>query len=146
MNIPERFRAKCEFCPHELDIRAIGVHQFTTGWVKNRAGGGGHAVALPTRENRWAHGHCIERLADGRFSQEELFGTSSPPPKPAAPLPPTNARLDAEGRLHHDGCAVCGKMGAPFGRDVSLREGVLGVWYCQEHWTPSEDAPKSVWQ
>jgi hypothetical protein len=138
MIIPERYRSTCEFCQHELDTRALGVHQFTTGWVKNRAGGGGHAVSLPTRENRWAHGHCIDRLAAGRFSQEELFGTSAKPAAaPAKPLPETNARLDKEGRLIHKCCAVCWSPDAPFGDGVAVKDGVLGMWYCKEHWTPS---------
>ena len=70
-------RIICEFCKQDLDIRSMGVHQFTKGWVKNRSGGGGHGVSLPEREPRWAHGHCIDRLTDGRFTQEQLFGGSA---------------------------------------------------------------------
>lgn len=75
MNIPERLRATCEFCKRELNTQADGVHQYTRGWVKNRSGGGGHGVSLPERENRWAHGHCVDRLTSGTFTQAQLFGT-----------------------------------------------------------------------
>jgi hypothetical protein len=64
----------CEFCHKDIDRNAVGTHQFTRGWVKNRAGGGGHAVALPEREPRWAHSWCIERMASGTFTQAQLFG------------------------------------------------------------------------
>jgi hypothetical protein len=57
-----------------------------------------------------------------------------PPPRPEGP---TNARLDAKGRLIHNQCAVCASPDAPYGVDVAVKEGVLGMWYCQEHWTPS---------
>ena len=72
--VPERFRSKCEFCNHELDIREEGVHQFTTGWVKNRNGGGGHGVSLPKRENKWAHGACIDSATRGFLKQPAMFG------------------------------------------------------------------------
>jgi len=71
--IPERFRSKCEFCGHELDIRADGVHQYTTGWVKNRVGGGGHGVSLPQRENKWAHGYCVDSATRGTLKQGKMF-------------------------------------------------------------------------
>lgn len=74
MTIPERFRAICSFCKQELDIRAIGVHQYTKGWVKNRSGGGGHGISLPERENRWAHGYCVDRVSSDTFGQASLFG------------------------------------------------------------------------
>ena len=71
--IPERFRAKCEFCGNDVDTRELGVHQYTRGWVKARSGGGGHGVSLAERENRWAHGHCVDREVYG--NQGRLFGS-----------------------------------------------------------------------
>ncbi len=71
--IPERYRAACEFCHRELDIRDRGVYQHTAGWVMNRAGGGGHGISLPVRNNRWAHGLCVERTSNGTFAQSTMF-------------------------------------------------------------------------
>ena len=71
--IPERFRAACELCGKDLDIRADGVHQRTSGWVKNRTGGGGHGVSCPKRENRWAHGACVDLVARGITTQQNLL-------------------------------------------------------------------------
>lgn len=71
--VPERFRAKCEFCGYELDVRSEGVHQRTIGWVKNRSGGGGHGVSLPQRENKWAHGYCIDNATRGNLKQGRMF-------------------------------------------------------------------------
>jgi hypothetical protein len=119
--IPERNRATCEFCHQELNVQANGVHQFTKGWVKIRSGGGGHGISLPEREPRWAHGYCIDRLASGKFSQNELFGTE-----------PTNATRE-NNRLIHESCAVCGSRDAPFGDKVSLMKDRLGMWYCIDH-------------
>lgn len=70
--IPERFRAKCEFCYEVLDVRNEGVHQFTSGWVMNRSGGGGHGISLPERANRWAHKLCVERKVRG-LPQVSMF-------------------------------------------------------------------------
>jgi|SoiMethySBSTD1v2_1073268.scaffolds.fasta_scaffold63812_9 hypothetical protein len=72
-HIPERFRAKCEICGQVLDVRADGVHQRTSGWVKNRTGGGGHGVSLPERENKWAHGYCVDRATRGFLKQQSMF-------------------------------------------------------------------------
>jgi hypothetical protein len=74
MSIPERFRARCEFCPEAVDTRAEGTHQFVSGWVKNREGGGGHGVSLPKREPRWAHPWCIDSATRGFIDQGKLFG------------------------------------------------------------------------
>jgi len=71
--IPERHKATCEFCGHDLDVRDKGVFQLTTGWVMNRAGGGGHGVSLPERENRFAHGYCVEKMVKGTFNQSGMF-------------------------------------------------------------------------
>lgn len=71
---PARYTALCEFCQSALDVRDTGVYQRTSGWVMNRAGGGGHGVSLPERENRWAHGVCITRQTKGTFGQAALFG------------------------------------------------------------------------
>jgi hypothetical protein len=72
MTTPERYRATCEFCKADLDVRVSGVYQRTSGWVMNRLGGGGHGVSLPERENRWAHGRCVERMSKGTFAQSAL--------------------------------------------------------------------------
>jgi len=72
--IPDRYKARCEFCEIELDTRAEGVHQFTSGWVMNRAGGGGHGISLPERANRWAHRQCVERATRGQTNQPSMFG------------------------------------------------------------------------
>jgi hypothetical protein len=71
--IPERFRAKCEFCSQELDVRAEGSHQRISGWAKVRTGGGAHGVSLPERQNRWAHSWCIDRATRGTLTQQSLF-------------------------------------------------------------------------
>lgn len=63
--IPTARRAVCEFCSKPLDIGAEGTHQFTTGWVMLRSGGGGHGVSLPKRLPRWAHPWCIDRETNG---------------------------------------------------------------------------------
>jgi hypothetical protein len=71
--IPDRFRAKCEFRNNELDTRTEGVHQRTIGWVKNRSGGGGHGISLPERQNRWAHGYCVDRVSKGYLKQGSML-------------------------------------------------------------------------
>lgn len=73
-DIPDRFRAVCEFCHQALDVRDRGVHQRTSGWVMIREGGGGHGISLPERENRWAHGQCVERQSKGTFGQPTFLG------------------------------------------------------------------------
>lgn len=74
MRTPEQYRAPCAFCDQELDSRDPGVYQFTSGWVMNRSGGGGHSVALPERSNRWACRHCVEAAAKGLLHQRKMFG------------------------------------------------------------------------
>ena len=71
--IPERYKARCEFCGDDLNITDDGVHQFTSGWVKNRASGGGHGISLAKRELRWAHGYCIDKASRGLLQQGSLF-------------------------------------------------------------------------
>lgn len=71
--IPTAFKRECEFCGREIDNRAEGTHQYTTGWVKVRSGGGGHAIALPAREERWACDYCIRRRAGGYENQGRMF-------------------------------------------------------------------------
>ena len=74
LNIPARFVATCEFCGHELDMRAEGTHQhITDGWVKIRDGGGAHGVSLLQRDNKWAHGWCIDRATRGTLTQARMF-------------------------------------------------------------------------
>jgi hypothetical protein len=71
--IPERFRATCELCGGDIDTSAAGTHQWTSGWVMLRSGGGGHAVSLPKRENRWAHRHCVDSASRGFANQGSMF-------------------------------------------------------------------------
>jgi hypothetical protein len=71
--IPSAFRANCEFCKREIDTRADGTHQYTSGWVKVRSGGGGHGISLPKRENRWACSYCVDSAARGFLQQGKLF-------------------------------------------------------------------------
>jgi hypothetical protein len=72
--IPERFRANCEYCGKELDVRADGTHQRISGWAKNRSGGGAHGVSVPVRENKWAHGWCVDAATRGTLKQTSMFG------------------------------------------------------------------------
>jgi len=73
MQTPTRFVKPCEFCSKDLDTRESGVHQFTTGWVKQREGGGGHGISLAKREDRWAHGYCIDNETKGYTGQGNMF-------------------------------------------------------------------------
>jgi hypothetical protein len=73
LRIPLKRRATCELCDGELDVQAKGVHQWTAGWVRQRAGGGGHGVSCPVRSHRWAHGDCVDQLAAGQLLQGALF-------------------------------------------------------------------------
>lgn len=66
-------RALCDICQRELDIGDLGVHQWTSGWVKLREGGGGHGISCPERTPRWAHSWCVERLAKGFINQGSLL-------------------------------------------------------------------------
>jgi hypothetical protein len=129
-HIPARYRATCEFCQRELNTTESGVHQFTKGWVMNRAGGGGHGVSLPERELRFACGYCIKRRTDGSAGQTSMFASTTKEPRAAKEPDPTNASLDG-GRLQHV-CNVCGGR-APFGIGVSLLNDDLGLWYCSDH-------------
>jgi hypothetical protein len=72
MPIPSRLRAMCELCGNELSIKETGVHQWTAGWVLQRAGGGGHGISLPERSNRWAHRYCVENAVRGG-QQQSMF-------------------------------------------------------------------------
>ena len=141
-NVPERFRGRCWFnCAYpELDTRADGVYQFTTGWVKNRSAGGGNAIALPKRENKWAHSWCIDKATSGTLRQGSLFGEPSaeeaelPPPEPD---PPSGfVGIDHDGHFLH--YCHCGAW-AEYGFNVSYRDGKLGQWYCTTH-RPKEKA------
>ncbi len=71
--VPERFRAQCELCGDQLDTRREGAHQWTAGWVMYRKGGGGHGISLPVRENRWAHGHCVESASRAGSGQRSML-------------------------------------------------------------------------
>lgn len=71
--IPSAKSAPCEICAQPLDITAPGVHQWTSGWVKLREGGGGHGISCAVRSNRWAHSYCVDRAAKGFSNQGALF-------------------------------------------------------------------------
>ena len=74
--IPARFRTLCDICKdpnYPIDIRHFGIAQFTSGWVLQRPGGGGHAISLPKRENRWAHAGCIDKASRGLTGQQSMF-------------------------------------------------------------------------
>ena len=71
--IPARFRASCDLCGHDLDVRKEGVHQWTAGWVMIREGGGGHGISLPQRANKWAHRQCVDRETKGLTAQRQMF-------------------------------------------------------------------------
>lgn len=73
IQIPDRYRMRCEFCATDLDVRSNGVYQFTSGWVMNRDGGGGHGVSLPQRANRYAHRTCVEKAVRGMTNQASMF-------------------------------------------------------------------------
>jgi hypothetical protein len=120
----------CEICKDPVNPKEPGTHQYTCGWVKNRTGGGGHAVALPKRQSRWAHDWCIKRAISGWVGQGSLLEEDNPPP--TVEPGPTNAAFDTNGMLMHL-CNVCGSNNAPYGYDVALRSGSLGLWYCREH-------------
>lgn len=125
--IPSRYRAKCEFCSREINTQSNDVFQLTAGWVRRRAGGGGHGVSLAARANRWACSYCIETASKGLTGQTSMLDTDAPP---------SNARYDEQGHLIHEHCAVCG-ADAPFGTHVNLRKDRLGTWYCLQHWPRS---------
>lgn len=71
--IPSAFLAKCDFCQRDIDTREEGTHQYTSGWVKVREGGGGHGISLPTRYKKWACAYCIDRATRGFLEQGSLF-------------------------------------------------------------------------
>ena len=105
----EAMITKCEFCNFEVGIREIGVHQYTRGWVKSRAGGGGHGVSLPERENRWAHGTCVERRVKGYDRMDSMFPDDRVPTDMNTPPPiednGTNAGFEDD---------VCSSMSATY--------------------------------
>jgi hypothetical protein len=72
--IPARYRTKCEICQGLVDIRRDDgtICQFTSGWVMQRSGGGGHSIMRPKRENRWAHRRCVDDQGEGGV-QRRLF-------------------------------------------------------------------------
>ena len=71
--IPDKYKVKCDLCPDFLDVRSNGVYQYTSGWVMNREGGGGHGISLPERAPRWAHRLCVERAVRGTLNQAAMF-------------------------------------------------------------------------
>jgi hypothetical protein len=69
-----RHRIRCAYCQKVIeDPAAASVHRWTSGWVMQRTGGGGHAISLPRRSPYWAHRHCVEREAKGNSNQGLLF-------------------------------------------------------------------------
>ena len=73
LRIPPKYAAPCALCGKQLNVRAHGVHQWTSGWVMQRAGGGGHGISCAVRERRWAHSECVERAAAGKADQASLL-------------------------------------------------------------------------
>ena len=73
LRIPAAYAAPCDLCDEQLDVRAVGVHQWVAGWVMQRAGGGGHGISCPQRARRWAHGRCVTAAARGRSDQGSLL-------------------------------------------------------------------------
>jgi len=71
--VPSYRLGKCAICGKEIDIDAEGTHQRTSGWVMKRSGGGGHAVSVPERENKWAHPWCVDKETRGHLTQQKLF-------------------------------------------------------------------------
>jgi len=72
--IPAFRKAPCELCGADLDIeKTPGVHQWTSGWVMRREGGGGHGVSLPVRERRFAHHACVDLASRGSLTQGKLL-------------------------------------------------------------------------
>ena len=69
-----RHITQCDICGKPLKTTDYGVHQWTSGWVKLREGGGGHGISCPERERRWAHGLCVENKSRGLINQGALFG------------------------------------------------------------------------
>jgi hypothetical protein len=56
------------------------------------------------------------------------------PTLPLEPPPPTNARLDAYGRIVHNNCAIEGCPEQPsIGVGSDQRKGHLGMWFCFAH-------------
>jgi len=72
--IPANRHALCDLCGRDLDVDTPGVHQWTSGWVMRRDGGGGHGISLPERAPRWAHHACVDRAIRGTLTQSSLFG------------------------------------------------------------------------
>lgn len=73
LRIPPAYAATCDLCRESLDTRSHGVHQWTAGWVMQRAGGGGHGISCAEREQRWAHGNCVRLKATGLLDQGSLL-------------------------------------------------------------------------
>jgi len=71
--VPERFVARCELGGEEIDTRVEGVHQWMSGWVKQRDAGGGHGISCAVRENRWACSYHVDRAARGLTGQGRMF-------------------------------------------------------------------------
>jgi hypothetical protein len=71
---PTRFQANCFYCTDPLDTRDEGVSQWVEGWVEHRNQGGGHAIRMPVRHNRWACKFCVDKGARrGAVLQTQLF-------------------------------------------------------------------------
>jgi hypothetical protein len=74
-SVPPSRRTLCVNCQAEIDSASAGVYQWVSGWMKNRADGGGNAVALIERTKAWSCAACISKLkANVSIDQGELFG------------------------------------------------------------------------
>jgi len=70
----KRHRITCAICGNNIeDPSAPGIHVWTSGWVMQRKGGGGHSLSLPKRHPYWAHKDCVERKIKGWIGQGVLF-------------------------------------------------------------------------
>ena len=70
----KHYRIRCTICGENIeDPSAPGTFQWTSGWVQNRRGGGGHALSLPKRHPYWAHKSCLERKIKGWIGQGQMF-------------------------------------------------------------------------
>jgi hypothetical protein len=64
----------CSLCGRPVRTDATGTYRKATGWVPQRAGGGGNQVALAVRHDEWAHGECVKREGRGISAQQDSLG------------------------------------------------------------------------
>ncbi len=64
---------RCSLCGKSVDPNARGTHRLKTGWVENRAAGGGHAIRLAVEHDKWACKACVDREANHVSALQESF-------------------------------------------------------------------------